>query len=94
MTNVAANAAFDFGTVAKLFPGMKRSCSRPRAEGCPRAESSSESRLATDDFPAPRTLSGLRSRNFRPMLLPNACLEVDQVIFDREQIRRLYDSDR
>jgi hypothetical protein len=27
-------------------------------------------------------------------LLPNACLEVDELIFDRDEIRRLYDSDR
>lgn len=80
-------AAFDYSAVAELFP------SRSEAELFPAgsrrlgrgpvgyrrfAHSADAIRFAIEELPAD--------------LLPNTCLEVDEEIFDRDGIRRLYES--
>lgn len=81
-------AAFDYGTVAELFPtrgevrqppsksGRRR---RPYPVGYGRFARAAEAiRFAIEELPAE--------------LLPNACLEVGDEIFDREDMLRLYES--
>jgi hypothetical protein len=84
----AARAAFDYGTVAQLFPTRSEADSFPtRSRKLGRglvgyrrfARAADAIRFAIEELPAG--------------LLPDACLEVDAEIFDRDAIRRLYDSD-
>jgi hypothetical protein len=83
----AAMAAFDYGTMAQLFPTRSEAESLPtRSRKLGRglvgyrrfARAADAIRFAIEELPAE--------------LLPDACLEVDAVIFDRDAIRRLYDS--
>jgi hypothetical protein len=83
----AATAAFDYGTVAQLFPTRSEAESFPTRRrklgrglvGYRRfARAADAIRFAIEELPAE--------------LLPEACLEVDAEIFDRDGIRRLYDS--
>jgi hypothetical protein len=82
-----AMPAFDYSTVAELFP------TRSEAEAFPAggrrrgrgpvgyrrfARAADAIRFAIEELPAE--------------LLPDACLEVDEELFDRDAIRRLYDS--
>src|ERR1700731_1058996 len=82
-------AAFDYGTVAELFPtrgevrqgpprGGRRRRSSPVGSGR-FARAAEAIRFAVEELPAE--------------LLPGACLEVDAKIFDRDDILRLYESD-
>jgi hypothetical protein len=84
----AAMAAFDYGTVAQLFPTRSEAESFPtRSRKLGRglvgyrrfARAADAIRFAIEELPAG--------------LLPEACLEVDAEIFDRDAIQRLYDSD-
>ena len=81
-------AAFDYSTVAELFPTKsdaelfpgKRRRHRRQPVGYGRfARAADAIRFAIEELPAE--------------LLPDACLEVDERIFDRDGIRRLYDSE-
>jgi hypothetical protein len=80
--------AFDYGTVAELFPTRSEVRQPPSRSGRRRrsypvgygrfARAADAIRFAIEELPAE--------------LLPDACLEVDQTIFDRDGIRRLYES--
>src|SRR2546421_11067538 len=80
-------AAFDYSTVAKLFPtktDAELSSAKSRRHGRHPvgygrfARAADAIRFAIEELP--------------PELLPDACLEVDEEIFDRDGIRRLYQS--
>jgi hypothetical protein len=80
--------AFDYGIVAELFPtrseaelfpGKKRKLRREPVGYGRFARAADAIRFAIEELPA--------------NLLPEACLEVDDAIFDVEGIRRLYQSD-
>jgi hypothetical protein len=82
-------AAFDYSTVAELFPTgsevksvpSRRRHRRAYPVGYGRFASAADAiRFAIEELP--------------PELLPDACLEVDEEIFDRDGIRRLYESDQ
>ena len=67
-------------------PGARRSCFRLEAGGAGEpvgygrfARAADAIRFAIEELP--------------PELLPDACLEVDEEIFEREEVRRLYESD-
>jgi hypothetical protein len=78
-------AAFDYSTVAKLFPTktdaeLSPAKSRRHPVGYGRfARAADAIRFAIEELPAE--------------LLPGARLEVNEMIFDRDGIRRLYDSE-
>jgi hypothetical protein len=81
-------AAFDYTTVAKLFPGRDGAELFPAERRSPRrgpigygrfARAADAIRFAIEELP-----SGL---------LPEACLEVDEKVFDCHGILRLYESD-
>jgi hypothetical protein len=81
-------AAFDYGTVAELFPTRteaelfpaKRRRLRREPVGYGRfARAADAIRFAIEELP--------------PELLADACLEVNEEIFDRDEILRLYESD-
>ena len=81
-------AAFDYGTVAELFPTRseaelfpaKRRRLRREPVGYGRFTRAADAiRFAIEELP--------------PELRPDACLEVADEIFDRDEIRRLYESD-
>lgn len=83
----AAMAAFDYGSVAELFPTRSEAELFPTRHRRLRrgpvgygrfARAADAIRFAIEELPAE--------------LLPEACLEVDEQIFDRDGIRRLYDS--
>jgi hypothetical protein len=80
-------AAFDYGTVAELFPTRGEVKQAPSRSGRRRrspvgygrfARGADAIRFAIEELPAE--------------LLPDACLEVDETIFDHEGILRLYES--
>jgi hypothetical protein len=80
--------AFDYGTVAELFPTRGEVRQPPSRSGRRRrsypvgygrfARAADAIRFAIEELPAE--------------LLPSACLEVDETIFDRDGILRLYES--
>ena len=81
-------APFDYGTVAELFPtksdaelfpGKSRRHRRTPVGYGRFARAAEAIRFAIEELPAE--------------LLPDACLEVAERIFDRDGIRRLYDSE-
>jgi hypothetical protein len=81
-------AAFDYRTSAELFPCKSdaglfptngRGLSRAPAGYGRFAHAAYAIRFAIEELP--------------PELLPDACLEVNSELFDRDGIRRLYDSD-
>ena len=88
MTNVAVNAAFDYSTAAELFPTRSEAELFPSKSRRLRREPIGYGRFARAADAIRFAIEELPSE-----LLPNACLEVDEVIFDRDEIRRLYDSD-
>ena len=81
-------AAFDYGTVAELFPTRGEVSQAPSRSGRRRrpfplgygrfARAAEAIRFAIEELPAE--------------LRPSACLEVGDVIFDRDGILRLYES--
>jgi hypothetical protein len=80
--------AFDYGTVAELFPSRSEVRQPPSRSGRRRrsfpfgygrfARAADAIRFAVEEL--------------APELLPNACLDVDEKIFDRDDILRLYAS--
>jgi hypothetical protein len=69
---------FDYGTAAELFT-YKTRASRRQPLGYRRfARAADAIRFAIEDM--------------SPQLLQSACLEVDEVRFDSQEIRRLYES--
>ena len=71
--------AFDYSTQAELFPTMARK-SKPRSFGYKRFERAADAiRFAIEELP--------------PELLVGAYLEVDEVRFNFQDIRQLYESD-
>lgn len=81
-------AAFDYRIPAELFPCKSdaglfptngRGLSRPPAGYGRFAHAAYAIRFAIEELP--------------PELLPDACLEVNAELFDRDAIRRLYDSE-
>jgi hypothetical protein len=80
--------AFDYGTVAELFPSRSEVRQPPSRSGRRRrsfpvgygrfARAADAIRFAIEELPSE--------------LLPNACLEVDEKIFDQDGILRLYES--
>ncbi len=81
-------AAFDFNAVAELFPSKSEAELFPSKSRRLRRQPVGYGRFA-------RAADAIRFaiEELPPELLPNACLEVDEVIFDRNEIRRLYESD-
>jgi hypothetical protein len=82
-------SAFDYGIVAELFPtrseaelfpSKKRRLRREPVGYGRFARAADAIRFAIEELPAE--------------LLPEACLEVDDEIFDGDAIRRLYESDQ
>lgn len=69
---------FDYGSPAELFTNKGRTF-RGQRLGYRRFVCATDAiRFAIEEMP--------------PQLLPNACMEVDEVRFDGQDIRRLYDS--
>ena len=77
---------FDYGTTAQLF-STRNEAEQPPARSRRRqpagfgrfARAAEAIRFAIEELPRD--------------LLPETCLEVDEKIFDRDEIRRLYESD-
>jgi len=80
-------AAFDYGTVAELFPTRSEAQLFPSRSRRRRRQPVGYGRFA-------RAADAIRFaiEELPPELLPDACLEVDEEIFDRDGIRRLYQS--
>ncbi len=81
--------AFDYSTVAELFPTRSEAQLFPARSRRLRREPIGYGRFA-------RAADAIRFaiEELPPELLPDACLEVDEEIFDRDGIRRLYDSNQ
>jgi hypothetical protein len=79
---------FDYSTVAELFPTRSEAELFPSRNRRRRREPVGYGRFA-------RAAEAIRFaiEELPPELLPEACLEVDENIFDRDGIRRLYDSE-
>jgi hypothetical protein len=76
--SVDAAKPFDYEAVAELFPARNRKMNRQLA-GYRRFDSAADAiRFAIEDLP--------------PQLLLGAYLEVEEKRFDRNEMRRLYDS--
>jgi hypothetical protein len=80
-------AGFDYGTVAQLFPARSEAELFPPRHRRRRREPVGYGRFA-------RAADAIRFaiEELPAELLLEACLEVDEEIFDRDGIRRLYDS--
>jgi hypothetical protein len=88
LQRIVLMAAFDYGTVAELFPTRGEVSQAPSRSGRRRrpfplgygrfARAAEAIRFAIEELPAE--------------LRPSACLEVGDVIFDRDGILRLYES--
>ncbi len=80
-------AAFDYGTTAELFPTRSEAELFPTRSRRLRREPVGYGRFA-------RAADAIRFaiEELPAELLPNACLEVDEEIFDHDGIRRLYES--
>ena len=89
MVDVTANVPFAYSTVAELFPTRSEAELFPSKSRRRRREPIGYGRFARAADAIRFAIEELPSE-----LLPNACLEVDELIFDRDEIRRLYDSDR
>jgi len=83
----AAMAAFDYSTVAELFPSRSEAELFPARSRRHRREPVGYGRFA-------RAAEAIRfaMEELPRELLLKACLEVDEEIFDRHGIRRLYES--
>ena len=81
-------AAFDYGIMAELFPTRSEAELFPSRRRKFRREPIGYGRFA-------RAADAIRFaiEELPPELLVNACLEVDEMIFDRNEILRLYESD-
>ncbi len=82
-------AAFDYSTVAELFPTRSEAELFPSRNRRRRRQPVGYGRFA-------RAADAIRFaiEELPPELLPDARLEVDEEIFDRDGIRRLYESDQ
>jgi len=69
---------FDYGSASQLAAKRGRKFARPRPGYRRFARAADAIRFAIEDMP--------------PQLLQSACLEVDEVRFDSQEIRRLYES--
>jgi len=80
-------AAFDYGTVAELFPNRSEAELFPAKHRRHRREPVGYGRFA-------RAADAIRFavEELPRELLPDACLEVDEAIFDHDDILRLYQS--
>jgi hypothetical protein len=80
-------AVFDYSTVAELFPTRSEAELFPARSRRLRREPVGYGRFA-------RAADAIRFaiEELPPALLPDACLEVDEKIFDCAGIRRLYES--
>lgn len=80
-------AVFDYSTVAELFPTRSEAELLPAKGRRLRREPAGYGRFA-------RAADAIRFaiEELSPGLLPDACLEVDEEIFDCAGIRRLYES--
>jgi Arc/MetJ-type ribon-helix-helix transcriptional regulator len=80
-------AGFDYRTVAQLFPARSEAELFPARHRRRRREPVGYGRFA-------RAADAIRFaiEELPAELLPDACLEVDEKVFDRDGIRRLYDS--
>ena len=80
-------AVFDYSTVAELFPNRSEAELFPAKHRRRRREPVGYGRFA-------RAADAIRFaiEELPPVLLPDACLEVDEKIFDCAGIRRLYES--
>jgi hypothetical protein len=81
-------AEFDYSTVAELFPTRSEAELFPARTRRLRREPVGYGRFA-------RAADAIRFaiEELPPELRPDACLEVDEGIFDRDGILRLYESD-
>ncbi len=82
-------AVFNYGTVAELFPTKIEAELFPSKSRKLRREPIGYGRFARAADAIRFAIEDLPSE-----LLSHACLEVDEVIFDCGEIRRLYESDR
>jgi hypothetical protein len=82
-------AAFDYTTVAQLFPSRNEAELFPAKRRRPRRQPIGYGRFARAADAIRFAIEELPSG-----LLPEACLEVDEKIFDCHGILRLYESDR
>jgi hypothetical protein len=80
-------AAFDYNIVAELFPTRSEVKSVPSRRRHRRASPLGYGRFAADAI-------RFAIEELPPELFPDARLEVDEEIFDRDGIRRLYESDQ
>ena len=71
-------AEFDYNTEAELFPSRNRKSKRQPFAYRRFAQAADAIRFAIEELPRD--------------LLPETCLEVDEKIFNRDEIRRLYES--
>jgi hypothetical protein len=78
-------AAFDYNTVAELFS--------TRSEAHPRRGRSRASPIGYGRYARAADAIRFAMEELLPELLPGACLEVDEEIFDRDDMLRLYESD-
>jgi hypothetical protein len=85
----AGMPAFDYGIVAELFPTRTEAELFPSKKRKLRREPVGYGRFARAADAIRFAIEELPSR-----LLPDACLEVDEEIFDADAIRRLYESDQ
>lgn len=89
MVDVTARTPFDYSTVAELFP------TRSEAELFPsKSRRLRRAPIGYGRFARAADAIRFAIEELPSELLPNACLEVDDLIFDRDEIRRLYDSDQ
>lgn len=82
-------AAFDYGIVAELFPTRSEVKSVPSRRRHRRA-----SPVGYGRFASAADAIRFAIEELPPELFPDARLEVDEEIFDRDGIRRLYESDQ
>jgi Arc/MetJ-type ribon-helix-helix transcriptional regulator len=82
-------AAFDYSIVAALFPTRSEVKSVP-----PRRRHRRGSPVGYGRFASAADAIRFAIEELPPELLPDARLEVDEEIFDRDGIRRLYESDQ
>ena len=82
-------AAFNYNTVAELFPTRSEAKLFPS----PRRGRRPASPVGYGRFARAADAIRFAMEELPPELLPGACLEVDEEIFDRDDILRLYESD-
>ena len=80
--------AFDYGIQAELFPCEGDARLSPTSGGKLSRRPAGDGRFARAAYAIRFAIEELP-----PELLPDVCLEVNAVLFDRDAIRRLYDSE-